>query len=699
MHTWTRHHIYAARSAWLILVAVTCLAACQHNRTAMQLRPGIAAVLDSVWNIIDAEQFTASTKQHIDSVLSPYQPLTDVEQLSYYELLHWYHTTFHLGDYAAANKVADRALALFAKSEKLKKQETDRYVLWMLFKGDALVRLKRLNDAFTYYYLVKSEFEEDWTAQELSQFAARLGQVRYQQHDYHDAIQYYHEAFALFQRHAETPSAANDTYYYAVTEPQGLLNGIAWYHELSGAFDSAAVYYHRALHFIDHESQRFPKQQKATDIAKAVIYGNLGGMHNELGQYHTAVGYLTKSIATNAQPGYDQRDVQTAQIKLASAYLNLGRLADARRLLNDCRNGLDTLYSEDLDVRWRYVNWQLHDKQGPLEQAYTALRAYNALKDSLAAREQNMFHFDFGEAFEQKEQQLAYVNLSVKNRLNFLAFVTSFVGLLFVLAIVYLIYSNWKRSKRHIRRLNQLTERINQRNEKLQLALLALQDSQQENTKLMAMVAHDLRSPLSNIQLALTHLEGCADGPPAERDQLLHIISQSNREALKLTGELLHSFEATKPDEDADEIDLDAMLRDCVEFMQLRATQKDQSLVYEGTPTVVRGSREKIWRVISNLIDNAIKFTSHEGEIVVRLRHEEQEAVIAVQDNGIGIATESKSHLFDINNVPGRRGTNGEPSTGLGLAIVKQIVSAHNGRIYFERAPDAGTIFYVHLPH
>src|SRR5690606_40325605 len=100
---------------------------------------------------------------------------------------------------------SNRALALFADPE-FKQGNLDNYVSWMLYKGDALVRLSRLNEAYIYYYQVKSEFQDEWNARELSQFAARLGRVRYQQHNYHDAIQYYQEAFALIKRHLETES-------------------------------------------------------------------------------------------------------------------------------------------------------------------------------------------------------------------------------------------------------------------------------------------------------------------------------------------------------------------------------------------------------------------------------------------------------------------------------------------------------------
>ena len=698
MFHWIRHS-YTSGATWLIiLVATACFAACKHERAALQSRDELSDVLDSVWNIVNADQFTESTKHDLDSIIAHYEPLSSTEQIWHYELLHWYYNGFRLGDHEGASRIADSALALFANPQ-FKEAKQDNYVMWMLFKGDALVRLKQLSEAFTYYYQVRSEFLKDWDDHELSQFAMRLGQVRQQQHNYRDAIRYYHEAFTLHQRYMaagpETPS-----YYVAVTEPQQLLNGIAWLHELSGQLDSAAIYYQEALQFVERESPRFPGQDRAVSISRAVIYGNLGGLHNELGQYDSAVHYLRESVAINSQPGYDQRDVQTAQIKLATAYLNLGQFAEARRLLDDCRNGLDTLYSEAYDLRWRQVNWQLHDKQGHRDQAYTALKVYHALTDSVQTQEKNMFYADFGEEFKRKEQELEYTNLTFRNKLNFLAFVMSFVGFLFVLAIVYLIYNNWKRSKCHIHRLNLLTERINQRNEKLQQALLSLQDSQQENTKLMAMVAHDLRTPLSNIQMALTYLESYADGiPPADHQRFMDIINQSNGEALKLIGELLHSFASKTPEADTEGIDLDAMLRDCVEFMQLRASRKDQSLVFEGVPTMIEGNREKIWRVVSNLIDNAIKFTPRGGTVTVRLRHEVQEAVIEVQDNGIGIPAGSTHDLFDIDNVPGRRGTDDEPSTGLGLAIVKQIVSAHNGRIYFDHAPGTGTIFYVHLPY
>lgn len=692
MRSW--HHIRSAPTTWLILLTMYCCTSCERPALTLVARPVVASSVDSAWKAIRAERFTEGTRQYVERVLNQQQPLSDIEKLLKYELDHWYYTTFLHGDFAAADLVADSALALFAEST-FRAQNLHSYALWMLFKGDALVHLKQLDEAFTYYYQVKTEYLTNWNACNLSQFTARLGYVRQKQENHRDAIRYYLEAFRQFLYCQKTTPSRS--YYEAVTEPQGLLNAIAWNYELLNLPDSALQYYHRALNFVADESLRFPLHEKGTSIAKAVIYGNLGGLYNKLGKYDTAVHYLTQSVTINSQDNYDQRDVQTAQIKLADTYLNLGRFADAARLLAACRKGLDSLPSEDYEIRWRHTQWLYYEKQGMTPQAYTSLRSYHTYKDSVETSRQSMFLSDFQREFERQEQQQAYIDLTHKSQQNFVAFLMSIIALMLVMAVVYLIFSNWKRSKKHIERLNDLTERINSRNIKLQLALLALQDSQQENTRIMAMVAHDLRNPLTNIQMAVSHLMETPNR--SDVHTFLEIINKSNEEALTLINEFLHSYGADTVAGANDHIDLDIMLHDCIDIMQLRASRKGQTLRVEGEPASIRGSREKIWRVISNLIDNAIKFTPQGGEIVVRLRNRDREVIIEVQDSGVGIPPEFEPHLFEMSDLPSRRGTNGEPSTGLGLAIVKQIVSAHCGRIHFTSTPNAGTTFYVHLPH
>ncbi|RQP13587.1 MAG: sensor histidine kinase [Parapedobacter sp.] len=306
---------------------------------------------------------------------------------------------------------------------------------------------------------------------------------------------------------------------------------------------------------------------------------------------------------------------------------------------------------------------------------------------------------DFSHEFEQKEQQLAYTELAYKNKLNFVFLVVSIIALVLVLAIVYLIYINGKRSKQHIIGLNALNEQINQRNRKLQLALMALQESHRENTRIIAMVAHDLKNPFTAIKMGIDYLIHVQQrGKSLPKSNFLQTMRKSSDRVLALIEELVDSYDNQGSANSPQEMDLSMMLRDCVDVMRLRAEKKEQRIFFSAESVTLVGHSDKIWRVMSNLIDNAIKFTPRGGRLHVRLSLNADEAIIEVSDSGIGIDPEWQEKLFEMGRTAGRKGTDGEPSTGLGLAIVKQIVSAHNGRIYFKSTPQSGTTFYVHLP-
>jgi two-component system sensor histidine kinase VicK len=109
-------------------------------------------------------------------------------------------------------------------------------------------------------------------------------------------------------------------------------------------------------------------------------------------------------------------------------------------------------------------------------------------------------------------------------------------------------------------------------------------------------------------------------------------------------------------------------------------------------------SREKIWRVISNLISNAIKFSPNGAIINLKITGDNDAIKIAVADNGIGIPDNIKDLVFNKFTSAKRPGTAGEKSFGLGLSICRQIIENHDGEIWFESNTDNGTTFYISLP-
>ncbi|OYW79022.1 MAG: hypothetical protein B7Z27_06350, partial [Sphingobacteriia bacterium 32-37-4] len=108
--------------------------------------------------------------------------------------------------------------------------------------------------------------------------------------------------------------------------------------------------------------------------------------------------------------------------------------------------------------------------------------------------------------------------------------------------------------------------------------------------------------------------------------------------------------------------------------------------------------KDKIDRVISNLVTNAIKFSKPASIVHVSLQSNDGYAEIIVKDNGIGIPEYLQGKIFDLFTTAKRKGTAGEKSYGLGLAICKKIVEVHEGFIHVESKEGVGSSFIVKLP-
>src|SRR5205823_9511993 len=114
---------------------------------------------------------------------------------------------------------------------------------------------------------------------------------------------------------------------------------------------------------------------------------------------------------------------------------------------------------------------------------------------------------------------------------------------------------------------------------------------------------------------------------------------------------------------------------------------------------VVEADRDRIHQVVANLVANAVKFSPDGSPVRIAIRGDDQEAVLAVHDQGVGIAPEDVPKLFGkFVRIPQRGMAERIPGTGLGLYISKAIVDTHRGRIWVESEPGRGSTFFVALP-
>jgi PAS domain S-box-containing protein len=218
----------------------------------------------------------------------------------------------------------------------------------------------------------------------------------------------------------------------------------------------------------------------------------------------------------------------------------------------------------------------------------------------------------------------------------------------------------------------------------------------------ISLVSHELRTPLTSIR---GYLELLLDGGAGELsdDQLrfLAVVERNSRRLMHLVGDLLFlaQVEAGKLALEFGEVELDNVVDDCVEAAKPIADEKGIELTssIERLPSMV-GDRGRLAQVLDNLVSNALKFTPEGGCISVRIAARNGEAVIEVEDNGMGIAPEDQEQLFD-RFFRGREATGlAIPGTGLGLTIAKAIVERHEGSIEVESAPGRGTTMRVRLP-
>ena len=218
-------------------------------------------------------------------------------------------------------------------------------------------------------------------------------------------------------------------------------------------------------------------------------------------------------------------------------------------------------------------------------------------------------------------------------------------------------------------------------------------------TEFVATVSHDLRSPLTYMRgyVTMIPMVGQVDG---KQQEYLDKITRGIEQMTALIDDLLDlgRIEAGigLVREPAHLLDI---AREAVDTMQPQAIARGTKLrLADSAPGALRGDKQLLKHAISNLVDNAMKYTPAGGWVEVAVNERDSWAIVRVTDNGIGIATADQPRLFEKFYRVKRRDTIDIRGTGLGLAIVKSIAEWHHGRVWVESQLGKGSTFYIALP-
>ncbi len=221
----------------------------------------------------------------------------------------------------------------------------------------------------------------------------------------------------------------------------------------------------------------------------------------------------------------------------------------------------------------------------------------------------------------------------------------------------------------------------------------------------VSIAAHQLRTPLSGIKWILKGLLVEDLGPiNKQQKEFLQKCYDSNERMVSLVGDLLNvtKIEEGKYIQEVVLDDISPVIEETIETLKEEAQRKKINITFkkpkEKLPNVLLDVK-KIKIVITNLIDNAIKYSLPEGNILISIKNDKKnkKIIFSIKDSGIGIPEEEQDRLF----VKFFRGSNAEKKntegSGLGIFVSKNIIEAHKGKMWFESGRDKGTTFYFSL--
>jgi two-component system, OmpR family, phosphate regulon sensor histidine kinase PhoR len=219
----------------------------------------------------------------------------------------------------------------------------------------------------------------------------------------------------------------------------------------------------------------------------------------------------------------------------------------------------------------------------------------------------------------------------------------------------------------------------------------------------VANVSHELRTPLSILR---GYIETLLETPETSRDELLRILGvmkrHSNRLDLLVEDLLtLAQLESANPDLRLGDIDLPSFFGEVIRDWEKKLAKKQLKIivVVPRDVPVIRADRVRLQEALYNLLDNAVKYSREHGEITLMARRRDQQIVLSVSDNGIGITKGDLPRIFErFYRVDKARSHDTVRGTGLGLAIVKHIAQLHGGHVEADSEIDKGTTIRVVLP-
>lgn len=597
---------------------------------------------------------------------------------------------YHLQKPDSAKLYADSMLYLLRDKDPQKYPNAFTYTYYA--NGDAMYSNNQFNEAYTYYYKARqfNSSIKDYCA--LKEYSYRIGMILYKQRKFKDAAKSFQQSLSEANLCDINKQFSN---YY---RKQELQNNIALSYYMQGNNDSALTYYQKAIDYINTHQKADTSTFFYDEMAKGVVYGNIGDVYRKAGNLQEAENYYQRSIKINLHSGRETVDAQFSYLKLAELYADQKKIKQLALALAAIRNSMDESPNPKGEIKWNKLSWKYHEFLSNKEKTYEHLAKFQSLQEEEDKLNKIIYEVDINKQLELLEQQNQLHISQHENEVSRTYLISIAVILFLIILLSIILGRNWLHSRKHITTLKELNETVSTQNEQLEIAMSALQKTISEKDSILKLVAHDLRTPVASIPTMVEII--ITEDDEAQKLEYLEMIKSACNSSLTLIAEIMATADISNKNIEKEPTLLNEFINDCAAILELKVKEKNQQLIVQlpDLDTTVMLNPEKMKRVVFNLVTNSVKFSKKDTTIILSAKNVGNKVFIEVADNGIGIPEKLIPEIFNISKSGKRKGTDGEKSYGLGLNICKRIVEAHDGTIKVQSQEGKGSTFTVELP-
>jgi len=592
----------------------------------------------------------------------------------------------------------------------------------LLRMGKIFYALNESERSLIYFQQAYDLFQNQNNQEQVGYSGLKIGNVFYKLGDFTRAFEYYIESVEAYKKTMNISRIAH------------LNNNLGIIAQETGDLTGAEGYY--------RESLRLYNQSGESDKTAKVL-NNIGMLFYDRQEYDSSMVYLLKVLnETDDRSVYGNYLISSASNNIALIYFDLGQTEDGLRFLYNALSkarGINNLYNltavftnlgsfhtalGNYDSADYYLDKGLQqaDSFGYMTLKYDLMHEkslmYAAMKDYKNAFEwasradtldkklfdenmsQRIVNLRIGYEQELKKNVIERLKNEKSNQIK-LAY-AYFISAVLTIILIVIIAINL-RAKRSANL--QLSDKNTQLSETIQL----LKDSEEQLKKLnkskdriFSIIAHDLRNPVAAVSGFTELLYDNFDqlNKETQKEYLLQIMQGTQRMQNLLENMLIWARTQMKAVKcEPENIKVIRLIENG--FKQVTANLQHKKISYktEIDPEIeVFADYQMILTVIRNILMNAIKFSFPGGNIEIHAKCEDEQAVISIKDEGIGIQQEIQEKIFNSDTYISTPGTSGEPGSGLGLKISRDFMERNNGEIGVSSIAGRGSVFYLKLP-